>query len=168
MGGDTDHLKEAAVLNRRLHWTREGIKIEADPRHAQEVIRALGMEKGNPVGTPMATDGSDNDDNEDARGELLEGEEGTRYRAVAARLNYLTQDRMDLAMATLKVCSRMANPREKDFTAMKRVARYLLHRPRAPYLCRWPSPAEGIHGFSDSDWAGDRMIRRSVSGWGGI
>ena len=105
MGGDPDLAKEAAVLNRRLQWTREGIKIEADPRHAQEVIKALGMERANPIGTPMATDGTDNDDSEEARGKLLEGEEATRYRAVAARLNYLTQDRMDLAVATLKAVS---------------------------------------------------------------
>ena len=140
LGEDADLAKEGAVLNRRIQWVKGGIRMEADPRHAQEVVRALGMEKSNPVGTPMATDGSDNAESEEARGLLLEGEEATRYRAVAARLNYLAQDRADLAVPTLKVCSRMANPTEKYFTALKRIAKYLLHRPKAAYLYQWQDP----------------------------
>ena len=47
--------------------------MEADPRHAQEVVKALGMEMSNPIGTPMAVDGSDNYEKDEDRGELLGG-----------------------------------------------------------------------------------------------
>ena len=32
------------------------------------------------------------------------------FRAVAARLNYLSQDRPDITFATMKLCSKMSRP----------------------------------------------------------
>ena len=54
------------------------MKVEADPRHDQVVVRAVGMEKSNLAGTPMPTDGTDNAVKEEAQGKLLEVEEALR------------------------------------------------------------------------------------------
>ena len=67
-------------------------------------------------------------------------------------------------MATLRICTHMANPRVKDYEKLKRVARYLKHRPRALYVYRWQSSGAKVWIYSDSDWAGDRVTRRSVAG----
>ena len=52
--------KEAAVLNRKITWSPEGVWWEADTRHAQEIIKALNLEKATPVTTP-ATAGKEED-----------------------------------------------------------------------------------------------------------
>ncbi len=44
--------KELNIFNRSARWTAHGIEIEAEPRHAKEVIQALGLEGSNPVATP--------------------------------------------------------------------------------------------------------------------
>ena len=91
-------------------------------------------------------------------------EEATRFRAIAARLNYMTHDRPDIAVAAMRLCSRMAEPTRDDWAAMMRVGRYLIGLPRVCYRYGWQSPQSGIEVFSDSDWAGDRATRRSTSG----
>ena len=48
--------RDIRVLNGAIRRMSAGIELEADPRHAEEVLRALGMEDCSPVATPMATD----------------------------------------------------------------------------------------------------------------
>ena len=94
----------------------------------------------------------------------LSPEEATRYRAVAARLNYLAQDRADIRVATMRLCARMAAPVAKDMAGLKRVARYLRGVPRVPVLFVWQQEPKKIETYTDSDWAGCKATRRSVSG----
>ncbi len=57
--------------------------------------------------------------------EYLDEQEATKFRGLAARLNYLSQDRPDVKFAS-KLCSQlMARPTVKAMQLMKRVARYL-------------------------------------------
>ena len=44
------------------------------------------------------------------------------------------------------------------------MARYLIQEPRASLLYEWQLPGAGVQCYSDSDWAGDKRTRRSVSG----
>ena len=53
-------------------------------------------------------------------------EEQTRYRALAARLNFLSVDRPALLYAVKECLSRMSSPRNRDWGALKRVCRYLI------------------------------------------
>ena len=54
--------------------------------------------------------------------ELLVGGEGL-FRAVAARGNYLGQDRMDMQFAAKEISRFMSNPEEQDWRSAKRLAR---------------------------------------------
>ena len=54
----------------------------------------------------------------------------TSYRALAARLNYLAQDRPDIAFAAKELCRDFAVPSISSLKKLKRVARYLLLVPR--------------------------------------
>ena len=81
---------ESRILNRIVRWTPEGGEYEADQRHAELIIQAMGMEKGKAVATP----GEDEpawklEDNEKELGP----KETTLYRMVAARANYLSVNR---------------------------------------------------------------------------
>ena len=44
--------KQIKVLNRILTWESKGVKYEADPRHAEILIKELGMEDARGVKTP--------------------------------------------------------------------------------------------------------------------
>ena len=48
------HRQEIRVLNRVITWTPKGITYEADPRHAELIVRDLGLEACRPVTTPGA------------------------------------------------------------------------------------------------------------------
>ena len=66
--------------------------VEADPRHVKEVIEALGLEGASPAPTPgvVAKGETRVEDNDGSSDPELGHEETTMFRAVAARLNYLS------------------------------------------------------------------------------
>ena len=68
--------------------------------------------------------------NADKVGGDLSKEEETLFRSVAAQANYLAQDRPDIAYATQEVCRHMASPTAGAMKALKRLARYLIAKPR--------------------------------------
>ena len=55
----------------------------------------------------------------------------TRYRALVARISYLSQDRPDLKLASMRVCCAMAKPSMRDMECAKRIGRYFVGKPRA-------------------------------------
>ena len=122
--------KEARVLNRIVRWTEDGICYAADPRQVEKVILELQLEGANSVATPgvkipMSETESD---------ELLPDGEATRYRAAAARAKYLSADRPDIQFTANEACRCMAKPTKNGWTALKRLARYLIGCPRLVYM----------------------------------
>ena len=65
--------------------------------------------------SPLSHPGGDKKviEEEEKSDELL-GQEATRFRAVAARSNYLAADRPDIQYAAKEVCRRMAKPVHSD------------------------------------------------------
>ena len=169
LGPGNDMEQEIQVLNRTIAWTPEGITYEADQRHAEIVISEMGLKKGKPVATPSVPEAAGHQEERD-RSPVLKGEDASRYRALAARINYLSLDRADLQYTAKTVSRYMANPRELDWVAIKRVARYLIGATRAVQVYRWQQGPGDIDTYVDSDWAGDRASRKSTSGgvmkWG--
>ena len=53
MGAKEHHVKQARFLNRIVSWEPEGIIYEPDPRHAEILIRDMGLEKANGLKVPM-------------------------------------------------------------------------------------------------------------------
>ena len=74
----------------------------------------------------------DMDEEDDADDELLHGSEATRYCALAARINYLSQDRVDVQFAAKEACRGMSKPKMKDYRKL-RLAGYLIQHPRLTY-----------------------------------
>ena len=52
LSGEVGDVQEVQILNKIVRWTPAGIELEADPRHAEIVIRELGLEQAKPVTTP--------------------------------------------------------------------------------------------------------------------
>eukprot|EP00973_Karenia_brevis_P000215 28347-Karenia_brevis.AAC.1 len=84
-----------SILNRVIAWNHEGISYQADPRHAEIIIEHLGLKEAKIVQTPGVKEAKTVDGDE----EKLGAAECTKYRAIAARANYLAQDRADIAFA---------------------------------------------------------------------
>ncbi len=95
---------------------------------------------------------------------MLSDQDAKIFRGLAARLNYLAQDRPDLQFAAKEVSRRMARPSEKDWALLKHVGRYLVGAPRAVQKFEWQVPAVAYDTFVDSDWAGCAATCRSTSG----
>ena len=125
LGGDPKDTKEIRILNRVVRWTQHGIEYEADQRHAEIVIDTLGLHGAKGAPTPGVKECELTEDEET----MLEGAEITLYRALAARLNYLAQDRPDIQYAAKEISRRMSQPRVGDWKAVRRMARYLISHP---------------------------------------
>ena len=55
LGPEKHDDKHMRILNRCVEWGPDGIKYEADPRHAEIIVRELGLDKSSSViSTPGA------------------------------------------------------------------------------------------------------------------
>ena len=95
---------------------------------------------------------------------MLSADEVTRYRRIAARANFLAQDRMDIAYAAKEVTRRMTAPTKDDWNKLVRLGRYLARYPRVVNWYKYQNKSEKVVACTDSDWAGCRRSRRSTSG----
>ena len=59
LGHGPDDLREIRLLNRVIRLDDSGLRYEADPRHAELLGRALGLEECKPQSTPGAKHGDD-------------------------------------------------------------------------------------------------------------
>ena len=147
------------MLNRIVRWTPRGIEYEADPRPVEKLLREIALEGANGAATPGVKVLSHQVETET---ELPETE-FTRFRALAARANYLAADRIDVLYSANEVCRFMSKPTDIAMGALKRLARYLRARPRMIFDFEFQT-AEGIECYTDTDWAGCTRTRKSTSG----
>ena len=122
------------------------------------MLEEWGLEECNGVATPV---GQERDGENEVEMQNLEA---TKYRRGVARINYLAQDRPDLAVAANLLARSMAHPKVGDEIKLKRVIRYLKSHPRCRLSYEYQEPPRDICVLSDSDWAGDVKTRRSTSG----
>ena len=152
-------VQEMRHLNRILKWTDEGISYEADPRHVDIVVKALGVSKA--VTTPLVREPPDNVDVKD---KMLSEQEATLYRSCTMRIGYISQDRTDLQRVTRELAKGMSAPTERHMELLKRCSRYLLHSPRVIQMFRRQRILTRLDVYSDSDHAGCIRTRKSTSG----
>ena len=94
------------------------------------------------------------------------------FRAVVGKLQYITGVRSDLMFATKCLSYKLASPTLADLTRAKKVLRYLKKGTRELNLYL-TIPAlkpndlnktlKHITGYSDADWAGDPVTKKSTS-----
>jgi hypothetical protein len=162
LGPEPGDDKEVRILNRTLKWGTDGIVYEGDDKHAKTVISAMGLQadsKGLDQAVVKEDTGEDESDD-------LEPAGAKRYRSIAAVVNYMSLDRPDLQFAASVLGRSMSRPSVAAEARLKKVARYLVSHPRVTYL--YPAGVMEkdlqIIAWSDSDWAGCRVSRRSTSG----
>ena len=135
--------------------------MEADPRHAELVIKQLEVGEMRPVTTP-GFEGKDENDQESEQ--PLKKARATEYHGVAARLNYLSADRPDIQFSIKEACRDMATPTAGSCRRLERIARYLVGSPRLVWRFDLQGPINTLEASSDANWAGCRASRESTSG----
>ena len=169
LGPDAHHQQEIRVLNRYIRWAQRGLEYEPDQRHAELIIRDMGMRKAHQAPIPGIA-ATKAEERQYAQSPQLNCKDATAFRGLAARLNYLALDRPELQFAAKETSKKMAQPREADWLKLKRVARYLVGAPTLHQVFEWQEAPTLLHTYTDSDWAGDRETRKSTSGgaatWG--
>ena len=165
LGGGPNDKKEVRVLNRVMTWSKQGVTWEADPRHAEALIRDMGVASENTVVTPGVKQSQEELENDDE----LTDQEVALFRSGAAKANYLSLDRPDIAYAAKECCRHMSAPRRSHLMALRRLARYLKGEPRKVYHYtnrqrRRDQDKEEITVYTDTDFAGCPTTRKSTAG----
>jgi hypothetical protein len=126
-------------------------------KYIKDMLKKFGMEDAKEISTPMGTNGSLDSD---ASGNMGDQK---MYRSMIGSLLYVTASRLDV-MFSVCMCARFqASPRESHLKATKRILRYLKHTQniRSWYL---KGAKFELIGYSDFDYAGCKVERRSTSG----
>ncbi|PKU81068.1 putative mitochondrial protein [Dendrobium catenatum] len=85
------------------------------------------------------------------------------FRQLTGSLQYLSSTRPDIAFAVNKLCQHMHRPLLLHFQLLKRVLRYL--QGTIDYGLFLQKTELHLAAFSDSDWAGDQLDRKSTTGY---
>jgi hypothetical protein len=143
-------------LGFQIKQLKEGTFV-CQTKYTQDMLKKFDMVNAKPIKTPMPSNGHLDLDEEGAPVETKV------YRSMIGSLLYLCASRPDI-MLSVCMCARFqANPKECHLTAVKRILRYLVHTPN---LGLWyPKGSKfNLLGYSDSDYAGCKVDRKSTSG----
>lgn len=154
-----------SVLNRLVTYHPETgmATYEADPRHAEALLRELNLEKAKSAKTPAEKKKHSEVMKAMEQPPLDEGMQ-RKYRSLTMRAAFLAQDRPDIAEATKSLARHMKTPNESAYNDLKRLGRYLRGRPRLVYEY-WPQRYQKqLIVYCDSDHAGCLITRRSTTG----
>ncbi|XP_019168608.1 PREDICTED: uncharacterized protein LOC109164530, partial [Ipomoea nil] len=143
-------------LGLQVKQPKEGIFIN-QAKYTRDLIKKFGLDGKSSIKIPMSTslrldkdeDGKDVDQ--------------TKYRGMIGSLLYLTASRPDISYA-VGVCARFQeNPKESHLTATEKIIRYLKGTINVGLW--YPKGTDfTLTGFSDADFAGCKIDRKSTSG----
>jgi hypothetical protein len=126
-------------------------------KYVNDLLKRFGMDNSKPIKTPMATN---------AHVELDEGGNSVDlklYRSMIGSLLYLTVSRPDIMFSVCMCVRFQASPKECHMMDVKRILRYLRQTPN-PGLWYLKGAQFIFIGYSDSDYAGYKIDRKSTSG----
>ncbi|WVZ62639.1 hypothetical protein U9M48_012359 [Paspalum notatum var. saurae] len=136
-------------LGFQIKQVKGGIFIHQE-KYCTDLLKKFKMGDCKPISTPMSTN-----EHLDADMDGKPVDQST-YRSMIGSLLYLTASRLDI-MFSVCLCARFqAAPKESHLTAVKRILRIGLWYPKGAKL--------ELLGYSDSDFAGYRVDRKSTSG----
>ena len=143
-------------LGLQVKQTKDGIFL-CQSNYCKEILKKFEMESCKEANTPMPS--SYYMDVDSARKSV----DQTKYRGLIGSLLYLTSSRPNIMFAVCLCARYQANPKESHFKAAKRILKY--HKGTSSVGLWYPSHSP-IHliGYSDSDFAGCKLDRKSTSG----
>ncbi|XP_020702146.1 uncharacterized protein LOC110113788 [Dendrobium catenatum] len=142
-----------------------GVQVSTSPyglhlnqtQHAQTILHKAGMENSKSVSTPSRPKSAADSINQPHFSVPV------LYQQLAGSLQYLTLTRPNIAFAVQQVCQHMHTPLQTHFKQLKRLLWYV--NGTLTYGLPLYRGSMDLHGYVDSDWAGDSQDRKSVSGY---
>jgi hypothetical protein len=135
---------------------QEGTFI-SQTKYIQEILSKFGMKDVKPIKTPMGTNGHLD---LDTRGKSVYQKV---YRSMIGSLLYLCASRPDIMLSVCMCVWFQADPKEVHLRAVKRIMRYLVYTLKFDLWYPKGSTFDLIE-YSDADWAGCKIDRKSTSG----
>ncbi|KAL6342257.1 hypothetical protein AAG906_006882 [Vitis piasezkii] len=143
-------------LGPQIKQLKEGTFIN-QAKYIKDLLKRFNMEEAKVMKTPMS---SSIKLDMDEKGKSIDS---TMYRGMIGSLLYLTASRPDI-MYSVCLCARFQScPKESHLSAVKRILRYLKGTMN---IGLWYPKGDNFEliGFSDADFAGCRVERKSTSG----
>jgi hypothetical protein len=143
-------------LGLQIKQSKEGTFVH-QAKYTKDIVQKFKMEDSKAMTTPMSTTTALDTDEE---GEHVDQKE---YRSMIGSLLYLTAPRPDIEFSVCLCARFQSSSRTSHRQAVKRTFRYLRH---TPDFGLWYSASSSLalHGFSDADFVGCRLDRKSTSG----
>ncbi|CAB0034441.1 unnamed protein product [Trichogramma brassicae] len=127
--------------------------------YTRKILKQFGMEDCNPMKTP-----AESSTPTDASTDIDALNKEIPYRSAIGSLMYLAcATRPDIAYAVSRAARSMSNPSTSDWTAVKRILRYL--KGTIDLGLNYTSTGRELCAFTDADFAGDVNTRRSTNGF---
>ena len=143
-------------------------KVLNEAEVEESLKKSLPGSADNSLHRAVGTDGRRIEDasgqSQDLDSEELNAEEHSQYRSITMKADYLAMDRPDIQWATRECAKMISSPTQGSMVKLKRLIKYLIGVPRMKVLLSWYNKTGKINVLSDSDWAGSKADRRSVSG----
>ena len=181
-------LQHVRFLKRKFTYEDHELRISIDPKYVKKLTEVLQLDKKQsrkPKQTPCASSSSEPDNSA-----ALAPAEAATHRSAVGVLLYVAHDRPDIQVSVRSLSCRMKEPTEKKFKELQHLA--LSMKGTADYVAVFKKTKKGqsvlstsnlsssqggvpeeeeqqhegerlLEVFSDSDWAGDKKSRRSVS-----
>jgi hypothetical protein len=126
-------------------------------KYIKDMLKKFRLKDAKAISTPIGTNRSLDSD---VSGNMVDQK---MYRSMIGSLLFVTASRLDV-MFNVCMCARFqATPRESHLKATKRILRYLKHTQNIRLW--YPKAAKfELIGYSDADYAGCKVERRSTSG----
>ena len=158
MGAAIGAIKPSVYLGCR-YWRYGSTFVEGPMEHYMDgIVETAGLETGKPATTPGVKDRSKNAESS----EYIGPDRHQIYRSVVGKVQFIVPRRPDLMYANKELGWQLHAPRECDWTAMKRLVRYIAGtRDKYLYL-RVGKNYNKLVGYTDTDWAGDCTTRKST------
>ncbi|XP_060171511.1 uncharacterized mitochondrial protein AtMg00810-like [Lycium barbarum] len=125
-------------------------------KYANDILKRTMMHCARAIHTPL----SQKNDFHVATGSPVDAFD---YRSIVGGLQYLTLTRLDLTHAVNQVCQFMQAPTTTHWQGVKRILRYLTGTINFGLRITSRSSLQVV-GFSDADWEGCAITRRSTTG----
>ena len=181
-------LQHVRFLKRKFTYEDRELRISIDPKYVKKLSEVLQLDKKQsrkPKQTPCTSSSSEPDTSP-----ALAPAEAATYRSAVGMLLYVAHARPDIQFSVRSLSCGMKEPTEKKFKELQRLALYM--KGAADYVAVFKKTKKGqsvlstsnlsssqggvpaeeeqqeagehlLEVFSDSDWAGDKESRRSVS-----
>jgi hypothetical protein len=127
-------------------------------QYALNKLSEYGMTGYNPISIPLEQNVKLSVD----EGDLVE--DTTMYRCIVGSLIYMTITRPDLNYVVGVVSQFMQTPRKPHLDVVRRILKYIKHTLQCGIFYEAKSQLQ-VHGYTDVDWAGNVLDKRSTSGF---